>query len=56
MSTYHRGVWHACGTGTLTMAGPVEGCAASAEAGSCLPLQLPRPCRRLAVKDAEGAA
>jgi hypothetical protein len=29
----------------------VQGCAAHAEAGSCLPLHLPMPCRRLAVKD-----
>jgi len=34
---------------------PLEGCAASLEAGSCLPLPLPMPCQRLAVKDAEGA-
>jgi len=35
---------------------PLEGCAASPEAGSCLPRHLPMPCQRLSVKDAEGAA
>jgi|SRR6516165_9181676 hypothetical protein len=33
----------------------LEGCAAPAEAGTCLPLHLPMPCQRLAVKDAAGA-
>jgi len=34
----------------------LEGCAAPSEAGTCLPLHLPMPCPRLAVKDAAGAA
>jgi hypothetical protein len=34
----------------------LEGCAAPSEAGTCLPLHLPMPCQRLAVKDAAGAA
>ena len=56
MSARERGVWHACGTEILPRSDLSRAARRPLRQAPRLPLHLPRPCRRLAVKDAEGAA